>query len=403
MLNAIHDKANRFRQRLTSLDNQPIGKAALLVIIFLDLFILSAIFDGLADHTRQLPSPDQQIPQLCRDIVIDADWNPSNRLDNLARLVSSYNALRFTPDQRPDHTQQHPICAPIVGAYNAIRDDTGLARDFREMVNLTRETQTLRADMERMKGAYDTQLLETIAKQPQPATDTAAIRKTMADRTASLNELVRQQGLLDASLAEDPRVRQLFDTVAKVTDADRTTLRDELRQLNFWYPAKRLGMEMLFLLPLLAVFYFWNSRSIAGRRPFQTLVSSHLLVVAVIPVFLKVMNLVYDIIPRKLLRHLIELLESLKLVAIWHYLVIAVAIGAALALIYLFQKKLFSREKLMQRRIAKGLCQECGVHLPPDSRHCPACGAAQFRVCSHCNGLTHLHGQYCRACGQAVV
>lgn len=400
MLHTLLDKTNRFRQRLTGLDNQPIGKAALLVIIFLDLFILTAIFDGLADHTRQLPSPDQQIPQLCRDIVIDADWNPSNRLDNLARLVSSYQAQRFMPDERPDLTQQHPICAPIVRAYQAIRDDAGLARDLGDMVNITRETQTLRADLERMKGAYDTRLLETIAGQSQPAADTAAIRKTMADKTASLNELVRRQGLLEASLEQDARVSALFEAVAKVSDADRTALRDELRRLNFWYPAKRLGMEMLFLLPLLAVFYFWNSRSIAASRPFQTLVSSHLLVVAVIPVFLKVMNLVYDIIPRKLLRHLIELLESLKLVAIWHYLVIAVAILAALALIYLFQKKLFSREKLLQRRIAKGLCQECGVHLPPDSHHCPACGTAQYRVCGHCHGLTHVHGRYCRACGQ---
>lgn len=402
MLRTIHDKASRFRQRLTSLDDQPIGKAALLVILFLDLFILTAIFDGLADHTRQLASPDQQIPQLCRDIVIDANWNPSDRLGNLAQMVSSYDALRFTPDERPDHAQQHPVCAPIVRTYQAVRDNAGLARDLRDMVNLTLETQTLRADLERMKGAYDTQLLETIAGQPQPVADTAAIRKTMADRTASLNELVRKQGLLAASLEQTPQVRELFATVAKVSDADRTALRDELHRLNFWYPAKRLGMEMLFLLPLLAGFYFWNSRSIASTRPFQTLVSSHLLVVAVIPAFLKVMNLVYDIIPRKLLKHLIELLESLKLVAIWHYLVIALAILAALALIYLFQKKLFSREKLLQRRIAKGLCHECGLHLPPDSRHCPACGAAQFRLCGHCNGLTHVHGRYCRACGQAA-
>jgi ribosomal protein L40E len=191
----------------------------------------------------------------------------------------------------------------------------------------------------------------------------------------------------------------LFARVAGVTDADRTALRDELRRLNFWYPAQRLGMEMLFLLPLLAVFYFWNAKSIAGKRPFQTLVSSHLLVVAVIPVFLKVAELVYDIIPRKLLRQIIELLESLRLVAIWHYLVIGAAIFAALALIYLFQKKLFSREMMLQRRIAKGLCQDCGQHLPPDSRHCPACGAAQYRICSHCSEPTHVHGRYCRACG----
>ena len=128
--------------------------------------------------------------------------------------------------------------------------------------------------------------------------------------------------------------------------------------------------------------------------------SSHLLVVAFIPVFFKLAELVYDIIPRRFLRQLIELLESLKLVAIWHYLMIGVAIFAALALIYLFQKKLFSREKLQQRRIAKGLCQACGMHLPSGSRHCPVCGAEQYRTCGHCNAPTPVHGRFCTACGQ---
>ncbi|MFO7541644.1 MAG: hypothetical protein R6W97_02385 [Thiobacillus sp.] len=69
--------------------------------------------------------------------------------------------------------------------------------------------------------------------------------------------------------------------------------------------------------------------------------------VAFIPVFFKIAELVYDIIPRQLLRQVIELLESFKLVAIWHYLVIVAAIVAAFALIYLFQKKLFSHHKLL--------------------------------------------------------
>src|SRR5512139_420376 len=170
----------------------------------------------------------------------------------------------------------------------------------------------------------------------------------MADKTATLNERVREQALLEASLERDPRVRVLFALVANVSEADRKAMVEELRRLNFWYPAKRLAMEMLFLLPLLAAFYFWNAKSIAGNRPFQALVSSHLLVVVLIPVFFKVVELVYDVIPRKLLRQVIELLESLKLVAIWYYLLIGVAIVTALALVYLFQKKLFSREKLLQ-------------------------------------------------------
>jgi ribosomal protein L40E len=399
MLRSMQEKLRQFQQRFTRLDNQPLGKAALVVIVFLDLFILVSIFDGLARHTGQLTRPDEHIPPLCQSLAIDSDWNPTNRLGALAQIVSAYHASDYLPVEPDAGKRQHALCAPIVSAYQAIRDDRGLRRNLEEIVDLRRETNELRAELERMKGAYDTTLLESIAGQPQADADTDSIRKALAEKTTALNERVRKQELLESSLQQDPRVRTLFARVAQVTEADRKALQDELRRLNFWYPAERLAMEMLFLLPLLGAFYFWNAKSIARNRPFQTLVTSHLLVVVMVPVFFKLVELLYDIIPRKLLKQIIELLESFNLVAIWHYLLIAVAIVAALALIYLFQKKLFSREKLLQRRIAKGLCQDCGLHLPPGSSHCPACGAAQYRICSQCNAPTHVHGRYCQACG----
>jgi hypothetical protein len=402
MASAIREKVQRFQQRLTRLDNQPLGKAALVIILFLDLFILISIFDGLGAHTAQLTSPDEHIPALCRDIVLDAEWNPTNRLDRLARLVSKYHASHFWPDPRAERQPLHAVCAPLVGAFKAIRDDEALARNLRDLVKLDQETRELRAELERVKGAYDTALLEAIARAQKMEARVASLRQEIADKTRAMDELVRQQRLLGETIEQHERVRALYALVAGVAEADRQTLRDDLRRLNFWHPVKRLGMEMLFLLPLFLVFYAWNARSIARNRPFQALVSSHLLVVVLIPVFFKLVELAYDILPRKLLRQVIELLESLRLVAIWHYLLIGVAVLTALALIYLFQRKLFSRDKLMQRRIAKGQCQHCGLHLPAGSRYCTACGADQYRQCAGCGELTLLHGKYCKACGRGV-
>lgn len=402
MFSAMREKVRKFRHHLTQLDNQPLSKAALVVILFLDLFILISIFDGLADHTGQLTSPDQYIPPVCREIVIDGDWNPTNRLGRLAQIVSKYRSDYYTPDERDEKKPQHTLCVPIVRTLKAIRGDEGLSKNLSENLKLREETRELRSETERMKGAYDTSLLETIAKQQSAETNVASIKKEIVDKTGALNELVRKQRFLEASLEQDSRVRELFALAAGVSETDRKALRDELRRLNFWFPVKRLGMEMLFLLPLFFVFYFWNSRSITGNRPYQTLMSSHLLVIVLIPVFFKLVELVYDIIPKKLLKQIIDLLESLNLVAIWYYLLIGAAILVSLTLTYLFQKKLFSREKLLQRRIAKSLCQDCGQRLPPDSRYCPACGAGQYRACNHCHEPTHVHGKYCMACGHAA-
>jgi hypothetical protein len=400
---AIWEKAQRFQQRLTRIENQPLGKSALVILLFLDFFILVSIFDGLAAHTAQLTLPAEHIPGLCRDVVLDSQWNPSNRLEQLAGMVSKYRNSYVLPDERAERKPVHAVCAPLIRAYNAIRDDQGVSRNLGDLLTLDKETGVLRAELERVKGAYDTALLEAIARKATMETRVASLRQELADKTAAMDELVGRRRLLAETVEQNERVRALYALVDGISEADRTTLRDDLRRLNFWYPVKRLGMEMLFLLPLFLVFYAWNARSIARDRPFQTLVSSHLLVVALIPAFCKLVELVYDILPRKLLRHVIELLESLKLVAIWHYLLIGVAVLAALALIVLFQRKLFSREKLMQRRIAKGQCQQCGLHLPADSRFCTACGVDQYRTCPSCQQLTHVYGKYCRSCGGEML
>ena len=76
--------------------------------------------------------------------------------------------------------------------------------------------------------------------------------------------------------------------------------------------------------------------------------------------------------------------------------------GASLALIYVLQNKLFARDKLLARRIARGQCQDCGLALPPGSPFCPACGFGQLAPCPNCGQATHVHGRFCRACGQTI-
>ena len=74
-------------------------------------------------------------------------------------------------------------------------------------------------------------------------------------------------------------------------------------------------------------------------------------------------------------------------------------IFAALALIYFMQQKIFSQEKLIQKRIIKGQCQNCGIHLPNESNACSVCGFIQFKECGHCHKPTYIQGKYCRECG----
>lgn len=401
MLKTIINKTAVLRKNISTLDNQPIGKAALVVIIFLDIFILVSIFEGLSDHTRQLARPDHVVPRHCQQIVLDGEWNETTRLHRLAKLTSLSKGSRFYRDKRERERFRHPICKSISDLFYLIEDDKSLSGNLEEIVRMRRESRSLKSELERVKGAYDTALLEKMAGDRQASIE--SVKKEIQRKTVKTETLLEKQQTLESSVLQDNRVKELFRLIDGITTEDRESLREELRMLNFWYPVKRLGMEMLFLLPLFLVFYFWNTRSMTGHRPFQLLVSSHLLIVVFIPVLFKVAELIYDIVPKKLLKHIIELLESLNLVAIWHYLMMAMIIVAALVLIYFFQKKLFSREKLLQKRIANGLCQQCGAHLPSSARACPFCGFDQFRQCSQCGKPTHVHGRFCRECGHELV
>ncbi len=394
------DVTGRVKANLTSLDNQPLSKAALVIILFLDIFILTSIFNGLNEHTRQLSSPDDYIPYSCRDIVINRDWNPTNRIDNLSQIVVSFKNSYYPVQVK--NKDRHPICAPYLDLMDEIKDDKELGTIFEDRNNLFKESKDLQREIESLKGAYDTSLLETIAKQEEGQTNVDTIKKGIQEKTGYLNTLRGRIEALELKINGHQKVMMLWERLAGLQQADRERLREDLRSMNFWFPVKRLGMQMIFLLPLFVVFYAWNNTSIRKGRGIQILVSSHLLVVSFIPIFFKIIETVYDIIPKKLLKKLIELLESLKLVAIWHYLVIALAIGAALFLIYIFQKKLFSREKLIERRIAKGQCQNCGKHLPAGSPACPFCGFAQLKVCGSCSKPTHVYGKFCRECGTAL-
>ena len=400
MFMRIKDTVKQFKTHLTQLgDEQPLSIAALVVLIFLDIFILVSVFDGLDEHTRQLSSPDEYVTYACREIVIHRKWDSTKRLDNLNDIISSYsNRLVFIDENK---NQFHPVCAPFIVLIDKIENDKELTRLFENRKTLQREAHEVEARIKDRKGGYDTSLLENIADRADAEkSDVSSIKQDVQKLSSTLNLLREKLVALDAALDQAVPVSALWQNILSLTEESRELLKADLRTLNFWYPVKQLGMQMLFLLPLFIVIYAWNSASVRKAWHVQTLVSSHLLVVVSIPIFFKFIETIYDIIPKKLLKAIIDLLVSLNLIAIWYYLVMLVTVVAAMFVIYVFQKKLFSPEKLIEKRISKGQCQKCGKHLPQDAQACHGCGFMQYKPCSHCGKVMHVLAKYCKACGK---
>jgi hypothetical protein len=386
------------RVSLTELNNQKIGKTVLVIVLFLDVFILTSIFQGLSDHTRQLVTPYEFIPQHCRDIVIDNEWNEGNRLLRTATITSKHRGSYSYINRGDSLAEVHPVCEPISTLIISIQNDRALSQRLTSYIEHRDQTAEAKSEFERSKGAYDTSLLEVIANKNSTSESTIALKIQTSELTGKLNSLAENSAASVSLLSQNSLIIEFFSVIEN-SKQNRDRLLEDLRELNFWYPVKRLGMEMIFLMPLILIFFLWNSKSITANRPYQRLVSSHLLIVVFIPVIFKVIELVYGILPRKFLDNLFDFLESFNLVGLWHYTMMAASIGAALALIYIMQKKIFSQQKITQKRIAKGDCQNCGTHLPASNSACSSCGFKQFRQCSHCHKDTYVYGIYCIECG----
>jgi len=385
---------------LTRLNNYPIGKAALTVVLMLDVFILMSIFRGLDDHSDQLASPYDVIPAHCRAIVVDRAWSPNNALDKIAQAIPYY---KNDPDYRNPLRQLndvHAACRPLLRMLEGIANDRSLAASLGKQLRLGTQIGQVNSKLEKIRGAYDTSLLETIAQQNSANNEVAELKARVRELTAKLNQLSKEQRNVAQRIVQAPAIAQLLNLIGEPSADAAADLEAELIMLRYWQPVKRLGMELLFLLPLICAFYFWNSRSLRANRPYQTLVSAHLLTVACIPVVFKVFELLHDIIPYRFFTELFDLLRELNAVAIWHYLMMAVVIAVALALTYLLQMKVFSHQRLIKKRIAKSLCQNCGVGIGPQDNACALCGFKQFKSCDNCAQSTYVFAPFCRECGE---
>jgi hypothetical protein len=397
----LKSKVAMFKARLTSVSTEePLNKLSLATIIILDLFVLTILFNGLDEHTRQLTTADEYLPVAARSIFIEQDWTPANRISRLQPLILAdrNNALyRYeSPLNEQNIRRMHPASRKFHEQIKFLAQDKALSALFLTRQKTVEEREKTEEAFDKAKKSYDTQLLENIAnaaKSGSNATSTTA--REYAQKIERLTADIRNT---EQQIHAHPDIQKLWGIISP-DDAARDQIVADYKKFQFWFPLKELAWQLLFLLPIFGVFYAWSSRSVKKGNPIQTLIASHLLVIASLPIILKIVELVVDIIPKHFFKNLFEFLQALHLMALWHYFIIFGSIAVGLFLVYFIQRKVFNRKKVMQKRLMKGACTACSKKLPPSSGFCPFCGAGQRAVCAACGKETPVGGSHCIHCG----
>jgi len=397
-MSLIQKRFVSFKNNLTKIKNkEPLGMLSLIVIIFLDIFVLSVLFTGLADHTKQLTSPSHYAPQTCHEVFIKNNWTPENRIDQLQELVlSDYYNRKYSPII--DINRMHPKCQDFYQNIEKIKRNPVLMKVFVQRRNLEVEINQLNEKANTRKTVTENTLLTDISRE-EYLNKHPAISATTKAETDRLELLTSKIDNLDIEIFNNQEVKNLFQVIISWDSKEVQEFIDDVEAFEQWYKYKELGWQMLFLIPLLLIFYLWNHRSLKKESGLQVLISTHLLVIIAIPIFIKIIELVLELIPKHFLKKLFQALTALHLVAIWHYILILLSVLVAIFLIYIIQKKLFNKKRLQQKRLSNSSCIECGKKLPDNVRFCPFCGTHQVVDCSECKVETYVCGDFCSNCG----
>ncbi|MDD5070638.1 MAG: hypothetical protein PHV17_07900 [Candidatus Omnitrophica bacterium] len=396
----------RFKDRLTKFnDQEPLNKLALTVIVLLDIFVLSVVFGGLATHTSQLTSPDEYFPYSCKRVFVNSQWSEANKIDQLQQFILyDYNNYSYQHQKVFDESKiskMHPVCKKFYQSAEKIYKNKKLQELFVVRQELLKKKTQWTKEFNADKNVYDSSLLEKIAGESRG--DLTNVSSAMKNRSQEIVDISLELAGIDKKIKTDPLVIKLLAIVNIGDSKFRESLIKDINRYDRIYLFRELVWQLLFLLPLFLVFYFWHTKSIKKNNTVGTLISSHLIVIAAIPILIEIIRVVLDLIPYHFFKELFKLLELFHIMALWHYIVIFLSIGVAISFVYLIQKKLFNKKRLYQKRLMKGDCFSCGKMLPKNGNICPFCGANQFKKCSQCNGDTFVAGEYCVHCGNHSV
>ncbi len=388
----------KFVQKIFSIKNyltrigkkEPLSKVSLVIIIALDFFVLTTLFTGLAQQTSDLNKPNDYIPPVCLSVIIDQEWNSENIADKLQKIVVNYNNRRSYTYE--DTKKVHSSCKTISKRINIIKKDKDLSSSFIKRKKLLQEIKVIDRNFGKYKGVYDSSKISGIK--------VTNLDNLVGDKAQTLDKLLSNFNSLEKNILSNSIVKSFKHSLTSFSSKQREDLLEDLRYERFWFPVKVLLIQLLFLLPPLLVVLFWNSRSIKKEKDIQVLMSSHLLLVICIPIAVRFFDIILNILPKKFLKDFWHLLEDLHLTALWHYLSIILFVFIAMLLVYVVQKKIFNKDRLMAKRFGKGICFNCGFLLGDRlAKHCPHCGVGNMVKCKKCNQETYKYSLHCHLCG----
>ncbi|MGM3307870.1 hypothetical protein ACSQ6I_18170 [Anabaena sp. WFMT] len=387
-----------------TVNNEPLNKVSLIVIILIDIFILVNVFTGLNDISGWHLSPNQAYPCYSEwdNYRTKNNKDKDYQMINLALPNYSNNQLNRQIYQQAEEGhlgKVSPICLQYAEYKDKVKNSQNL-QTIKTIEQQQNKVSNLEQSNKNIRAQYDSTLLEKIAGQSSDKSinqvSAEKAKQTLEQNKIQISTITKEISQLKNELLTKPESTNFLAFLK-----NENTFREVetgYKKASFWYPSIQLSFQALFLLPLIFIALLVHNISQRKGYGLIALISWHLLVIFLIPLVLKIFEFlqvgaifkfIFDIVG--------TLLGGLLFLISYVYILIVPLVG--FGIIKFFQRIVFNAKVQAVSRVQKSRCINCAKKIRHNDIYCPHCGYDQFVECENCHELTYKALPYCKHCG----
>lgn len=407
MFTQIRRFLRQFFRKSRTINNEPLNKVSLIVIILIDIFILINVFIGLNDISQWYISPTQAYPCYLEwnhyRKTIAQDKNYEIIKSSFSYDTNNQSSFQRTYQQAEDSHLGNvsQICLKYAGYKDKINNSAN-QQTIKNIDQKQSRISTLEQSNRSIRAQYNSTLLEEIAGQPrEQSINLVGAKKAKQElelNNRNISNLKNEITSLKNQLILKPESTDFIDFLKN--DNTFNLLNKDYQKASFWYPSIQLAFQSLFLLPLIFIALLVHSFTQRKRYGLISLISWHLLIIFFIPLIFKIFEfLQVGAIFQFLLNLISAIFGQLLFLVSYLYILIIPLIG--FGIIKFFQKIVFNTKVQAASRVQKSCCIKCARKIQHQDSHCPHCGYYQYTECQNCHNLTYKYLPYCKQCGHS--
>jgi len=390
------EKTKSIKGDLLNFKDEPLSSISVVLLVILDIFIFTNVMIGVEGETAKVPRVSYYYPSDC-----------SKHFTDIQTTYKGFDNYRYGHN-RPAHLRPH--LSEYCQRLDKKIDVFALNESFKSNLSLIKKIENkLRQNEQRLdqiSAQYNTRLFEQIAQMPN--------NKALKDAKGEYDAIVLDNKNLKKEKASILPVSSLegYNEYIEYIKKNKSAFHQEKESYTFWQPFKVYRHMLIFILPLLLFFGFFYLKAKSKQffqenyNPVIKIITAHISLILILPLFGYTLTLIYHVLPKTLLKNLIEFLVEVGLISLLNYFAIFIVVLFFGGLIYWIQKRTLKQKQAVQytknykKLISWSQCFECEYKVDYTKPFCPFCGVNLHEECVSCGEETNVHELFCSSCGE---